>query len=206
MYYVRVLFPRPVSTSGSVADISGFRCWQMSGRDGSAIFESGIVENVGVAVGIASLTLSVRVLFPLPGSSSSSVADISGFRCWPMSGRVDSAISGSGIVENVGAAVGIASLTLSVHLLFPLPVSTSGSVAEISGFRCWLMSGCVGSVITRSGTVATVGVAVGIASPSLSAQMLFLLPVFTSGSVADVGLCRQCHTSVGRGRKCKVSR
>ncbi len=38
----------------------------MSGRVGSAIFESGIVENVGVAVGIASLTLSVRVLFPLP--------------------------------------------------------------------------------------------------------------------------------------------
>ncbi len=38
----------------------------MSGRVESAIFRSGIVENVGEAVGIASLTLSVRVLFPLP--------------------------------------------------------------------------------------------------------------------------------------------
>ena len=39
-----------------------------------------------------------------------------------MSGRVESAIFESGIVENVGVAVGIALLTLSVHLLFPLPV------------------------------------------------------------------------------------
>ncbi len=98
-----------------------------------------------------------------------------------MSGRVDNAISGSGIVENVGVAAGIASLTFSDHLLFPLPVSTSGFVADISGFPCWLMSGSVGSVISRSSMVENVGVAVGIASPSLSAQMLFLLPVFTSG-------------------------
>ena len=74
-----------------------------------------------------------------------------------MSGRVGSGISESGILENLGVAVGIASLTLSVHLLFPLPVSTSGSVAEILGFRCWPMSGCVGSVISRSGTVENVG-------------------------------------------------
>ncbi len=38
----------------------------MSGRVGCAIFESGVVENVEVAVEIASLTLPVRVLFPLP--------------------------------------------------------------------------------------------------------------------------------------------
>ena len=49
-----------------MADIAGFRCRPMSGRVGSAIFESGIVENVGVAVGIASLTLPVRVIFQLP--------------------------------------------------------------------------------------------------------------------------------------------
>ncbi len=57
----------------------------MSGRVGSANFESGIVENVGVGVGISSLTLSVRVLFPLSVSTSGSMADISGFRCRPIS-------------------------------------------------------------------------------------------------------------------------
>ncbi len=36
-----------------------------------------------------------------------------------------------GIVEKVAVAVGIASLTLAVRLLFPLPVSTSGFVTAI---------------------------------------------------------------------------
>ncbi len=74
----------------------------MSGRVESAIFESGIVENVGVAVGIASLILSVRVLFPLPVSTSDSETDISGFRCRSVSGHVGSATSKPGIPENVG--------------------------------------------------------------------------------------------------------
>ena len=98
-----------------------------------------------------------------------------------MPGRVSSAIFESGNVENVGIAVGIASLTLSAQLLFPLPVSTSGCVSDISGFRCWTMSGCVGSAISRSGMVENVGVAVGVASPALSAEMFFPLPLFTSG-------------------------
>ncbi len=74
----------------------------MSGRVGSDISESGIVENVGVSIGIASLTLAVRVLFPLPVSTSGSVADISGFRRLSMSGHVGRDISKSGIAENVG--------------------------------------------------------------------------------------------------------
>ncbi len=99
--------------------------------------------------------------FSLPVSASGSVVDVSGFLCWPMSGRVSSASFESGN--------GIASLTLSVQLLFPLPVSTSGFVAEILGFRCQPMSGCAGSAISRSGTVENMGVAVGIASPAHSA-------------------------------------
>ncbi len=70
-----------------------------------------------------------------------------------MSGRVGSDISESGIVENIGVFVGVASLTLAVRVLFPLPVSTSGFVADILGFRCQPMTGCVGSAISRSGTV-----------------------------------------------------
>ncbi len=123
-----------------------------------------------------------------------------------MSGTVGSAIFGSGVVENMGVAVGIASLTLAVQVLFPLPVSTSGFVADTSGFRCWPLSGRVGSDISESGIVENVGVSVGIASPALSVLKLFPLPVFTSGfhlrfrgrlvgfpMSADVGQCRQCH-------------
>ncbi len=73
----------------------------MSGRVGSNISESAVVANVRVAIRIASITLADRVLFPLPVSTSGLVADIFGFRCWPMSGRHGSAICESGIVENV---------------------------------------------------------------------------------------------------------
>ncbi len=79
------------------------------------------------SVGIASPALSVQKLFSLP---------VSGFHfrffyrhfafgCRPMSGGVGSEISKSGMVEHVEVAVGIASPTLSVQTLLPLPVSTS---------------------------------------------------------------------------------
>ena len=48
----------------------------MSGRVGSDISESGIVDNVRVSVVIAALTLAVRVLFPLPVSTSGFVPAI----------------------------------------------------------------------------------------------------------------------------------
>ncbi len=57
------------------------------------------------------------------------------------------------------------------------------------------MSGRVGSVISKSGVVDNVGVAVEIASPSVSVQKLFPLPVSTSGFVADI-----CVSGVGRCR------
>jgi hypothetical protein len=38
----------------------------MSDNVGSVIFESGMVENVGVAVGIASKSVSAQKLFPFP--------------------------------------------------------------------------------------------------------------------------------------------
>ncbi len=56
----------------------------------------------------------------------------------------------------------------------------------VFSYRCQLMSRCVGSAISVSGMVENVGVAVGIALPSISVQKLFLLPVSTSGFVADI--------------------
>ncbi len=53
------------------------------------------------------------------------------------------------------------------------------------------MSGRVGSVISKSGVVDNVGVAVGIASPSVSVQKLFPLPVpWPTLWLPDVCLCR----------------
>jgi hypothetical protein len=49
----------------------------------------------------------------------------------PMSDNVGDVIFGSGMVEYVGVAVGIASKSVSVQKLFPLPVSTSGFVEDI---------------------------------------------------------------------------
>ncbi len=49
----------------------------------------------------------------------------------PMSDNVGSVIFGSGMVENVGVVVGIASPSVTVQKFFPLSVSTSGFVADI---------------------------------------------------------------------------
>ena len=57
------------------------------------------------------------------------------------------------------------------------------------------MSDNVGSVIFVSDMVENGGVAVGIASPSVSVQKLFPLPVSTSGFVADT-----CASDVGQRR------
>ena len=51
-----------ISTSGFVADILSSRCQPMSDNVSSAIFRSGVVENVRVAVGVALLSLSVQEL------------------------------------------------------------------------------------------------------------------------------------------------
>ncbi len=48
-----------------------------------------------------------------------------------MSDDVGSVKFGSDMVENVGVAVGIASLAVSVQKFFPLPVFISGFVADI---------------------------------------------------------------------------
>ena len=48
-----------------------------------------------------------------------------------MSDNVASVIFGLGMVEDVGVTVIIASLSVSVQKLIPLPVSTSGFVADI---------------------------------------------------------------------------
>ncbi len=93
-----------------------------------------------------------------------------------MSDNVGSDIPESSMVANVGVALGTALSSLSVQTLFLLPVSWP-TINHILPFRGRPMSGNVGSDISESGMVAIVGVAVEIASSSLSIQALFLLPV-----------------------------
>ncbi len=88
-----------------------------------------------------------------------------------MSGRVGSAISKLGNGRKCG---GRNRVSISFH---SKAVSTSGFVADHQPLFEFPMSGNVDSNKSESGMVANVGVAVGIASPSLSVQKLFLLPV-----------------------------
>ncbi len=86
-----------------------------SGDVRSNIVKSGMVDNVGIAVGIAAPSFAVQKLFPLPVSlaailnfgSLSSSTNVDQRR--PTSGSVLSVKSKSGVVENMGAAFGIAS-------------------------------------------------------------------------------------------------
>ena len=103
-----------------------------------------------------------------------------------MSGNVGSDISNSGMVAYVGLAVGIASPSVSVQKLFPLPVSTSGFVADTCVSDVGRCRGHIGSVKFGSDVVQNMGVAVGIASPSVSVQKLFPPSVSTSGFVTDI--------------------
>ena len=117
-----------------------------------------------------------------------------------MSGNVGSDISESGMVANVGVAVETALPSLSVQTLFLLPVSWP-TINHILPFRGRPMSDNIGSDISESGVVANVGVAVGTASPSLSVQALFLLPVsWPTFRVPDVRQCRKMSAVPYSGR------
>ncbi len=98
-----------------MAAILDFGSGTMSGNVCSDTFKSGFVENVRTAPGIATPSLAVEKLFPLPvllaailifGSLSSSTNVDQRRRT---SCSILSVKSKSGVVENVGAAFGIAS-------------------------------------------------------------------------------------------------
>ena len=87
-----------------------------------------MVDNMGIAVGIAAPLFAVQKLFPLPvllaailnfGSLSSST-NVDQRR--PTSSSVLRVTSKSGMVDNVEEAFGIASQSTTVEKLFPVPV------------------------------------------------------------------------------------
>ena len=76
--------------------------------------------------------------------------------------------------------------------VFPLPVF----VAAILSSGCRPMSGNVGSVISASSMVENVGVAAETASPALSVQQLFPLPVFVAYILSFRCRPMSCNVSV----------
>ncbi len=111
-----------------MATILNFCSVTMSGNVRSGTFKSGLFDNVGIAAGIATPSLVVQKLFLLPVS----LAAILNFGSLPSSSNVDQrhptsadvlgVMSKSAIVENLEAAVGIASQSITAQKLFPVPV------------------------------------------------------------------------------------
>ena len=84
-----------------------------SGNVRGDIVKSGIVDNIGIAVGIATPSLAVQKLFPLSVFAGRHLEFWwSAIVCQRQStsGHVLSVKSKSGVVENVGVAVGIMSV------------------------------------------------------------------------------------------------
>ncbi len=95
-----------------------------------------MVTHVAVAVGIVSPAHYVQQLFPLPASVAANL-NLVGGRRREMLGNVDSVISKSGLVENVGVEVEIVSISQSVQKPLPLPFLRPPS--WICGFRLHVM-------------------------------------------------------------------
>ncbi len=149
----------------------------MSGRVGSAISKSGIVENVGsrcnqFAICFRSTVISTSGFhFLFRGRHL-------GFRCRPMSGRVGSVISKSDVVDNVWVAVGISSPCFRSKVIFTSGLYRRNSELLTSSdvVPCRSMSANVGSDTCRSDMVENVCVAVEIASLSQAVPKLLPLP------------------------------
>ncbi len=114
-----------ICTSGLMAAILNFGSRTTSGNVGGDIGKSGMVDNVGVAVGIAAPSLAVQTLFPLPVFAGRHLGlwwSIIVYQRRSTSGSVPSVKSKSGVVGNVGVAFEIVSLASAVQKLLPVPV------------------------------------------------------------------------------------
>ena len=173
----------------------------MPGKVGSVAIHSEMVENVGVAVGISTISHSV----PEKHSTSGIDSAILNYGGRLMSANVGNVTIGSGMVENVGLIVGISVIS---HFI-PEKQCTSGLKSVILNYGARLTSANVGNVTIGSGMVENVGVAVGISTISHSVPEI----QFTSGlqsailkydgrlTSRTVQRCQLCHRCFGHGRK-----
>ena len=108
-----------------MAAILNFGSRTTSGNVRGDIVKLGMVDNVGIAVGIAAPSLAVQTLFPLQffvGRHLDFWWSVMVYQRRSTSCSDPSVKSKSGVVENVGAAFEIASQSISVQKLFQVPV------------------------------------------------------------------------------------
>ena len=108
-----------------MAAILNFGSRTTSGNVRGDIVMSGMIDNVGIAVGVAAPSLAVQKLFPLPVFARRHLEfwwSIIVYQRRSTSDSVPSVKSKSGVVKNVGVAFEIASKSPSVQKLFPVPV------------------------------------------------------------------------------------
>ncbi len=89
------------------------------------VVKSGMVDNVGIAVGIAAPSLAVQKLFPLPvfaGRHLEFLWHAIVYQRQSTSGNVPSVKSKSGVVENVGVAFEIVSKSTTAQKIFPVQI------------------------------------------------------------------------------------
>jgi len=132
----------------------------MSDKVLSVTTDTDMVENVGVAVGISTISHSVPEKHSTSGLESAILKHVVVWRR-SMSDRVSSVTVDSGMAENVGEAVGISTISHSV----PEKHSTSGLesaiLKHVVGLR-QAMSDKVGSITVDSGMAENVGETIGI--------------------------------------------
>jgi len=148
-----------------------------------------MVENVGVAVEIASPPVCVRKLFQLPVSTSGFVADI----CGSGVGRCRAVLAVS-YLSRVWSIMWGRRLNRFAICFRSKGISTSGSVADIVPSRCRSISDNVGGFIFRSGVVENMASVYRIPSLCLSIQKLCVHACVASAILKFA--CRStCHVT-----------
>ena len=100
-----------------------------------------MVENVGIAIGISVISHSIPEVLCTAGLKSAILKHVIGWRR-AMSDNVGRVTIDSGMVDYVGVAFGISTISHSVHEKH----STSGLLSAILNYGCPLTSANVGSV------------------------------------------------------------
>ena len=157
------------------------RCRPMSGHVGSAISKSAMVENVGVACGIASPSVFVQMLFVFPVSTSGFVADIRASDV----GRCQ-AVSAMPCLSRAWSKKLGWTLESLCHLFSFKSYFHFRFCDRHLCFWCRSVSDRVGSAVPRAEMVENMGEGAAIDSSHVSVQKLFPFSVSTSGFVADI--------------------
>jgi len=129
-----ISYPSQISpTSGLMAANLNFSSMTMSNNVCSVLLTTGMIQNMGQPWKLRP-SVVVQQLFPLLVLSATIVK----FSSQPMSDNALSVKSKSGMIENMVVAIRIASLSLSIQKLFPVPVCDRPLELVVNNVEhCW---------------------------------------------------------------------